>query len=491
MHLTKSKYIAGRQCERRLWLTCHAPDLPTPAPQTAQAWFDLGAVVGSRARDLFAGGVLVSEAPWEHSQAVERTRRLMQDATVGAVFEAAFEHEGVRVRVDVLERQAEGRWGMCEVKSSTRVKDVHLEDVAVQRFVVSGAGVQLGSVEVMVINNQYVRGDDGIESARLFVRTDVTAETSARQPEIPGHLQRFAEVLSQRAAPLVEPSEHCSSPYGCEFWAHCTAAKPADWIFNMPRLGGRQRDTLRRGGIERIRDIPDSFPLHSVQQRVRAAWRAGALQIDAGLATALATLGPPADYLDFETAAPAIPLYPGTRPYQQVPFQWSLHRLRGDGAIEHLEFLAQGAADPRAAFAESLILALREPNGPVLVWSGFEKRILRELAHLLPQHASALRALQARIVDLLPVTRNHVYHPDFGGGFSIKGVAPALVPGLSYDDLDRVADGGAAADALGQLASGAISSAEEVERLRRALLAYCERDTLAMLEVHRALRELA
>ncbi len=491
MYLTKSTYVAGRQCERRLWLTCHAPDLATPATQTVQARFDLGSAVGSRARDLFPGGVLVSEAPWEHSQAVERTRGLLQDATVGAVFEAAFEHQGVRVRVDVLERQAEGRWGMCEVKSSTRVKDVHLEDVALQRFVVSGAGVQLGSVEVMRINSQYVRGDDGIEWARFFMRTDVTAETSARQAAIPGRLRRFAEVLSQPAAPLVEPSEHCSSPYGCEFWAHCTAAKPADWIFDMPRLGARRRDTLRGAGIERIRDIPDGFPLNPVQRRVRAAWRAGALQVDAGLATVLATLGPPADYLDFETAAPAIPLYPGTRPYQQVPFQWSLHRLRGDGGIEHLEFLAEGAADPHAAFAESLILALQEPNGPVLVWSEFEKRILRELARLLPQHASALRALQGRIVDLLPVARNHVYHPDFGGGFSIKGVAPALVPGLGYDDLDGVADGEAAADVLGQLASGTITSREKVERLRRALLAYCARDTFAMLEVHRSLRQVA
>ena len=419
MHLTKSKYIAGRQCERRLWLTCHAPDFATPTPRAAQARFDLGSEIGSRARDLFARGVLVSEAPWEHSQAVERTRQLMQDETVGAVFEAAFEHQGVRVRVDVLERETEGRWGMREVKSSTRVKDVHLEDVAVQRFVVSGAGVQIGSVEVMYISNQYVRGDDGIEWARFFIRTDVTAATGALLPGIPGCLGRFAQVLLQSAAPLVEPSAHCSAPYGCEFWAHCTAAKPADWIFNMPRLGGAQRDTLRSGGIERISDIPDGFPLNPVQQRVRAAWRAGALQVDAGLATVLAALGPPADYLDFETAVPAIPLYPGTRAYQQVPFQWSLHRLRGDGRIEHLEFLAEGAADPRAVFAESLIRALREPNGPVIVWSGFEKRMLRELADVLPQHASALRALKGRIVDLLPVARQHVYHPGFGGGFSI------------------------------------------------------------------------
>jgi hypothetical protein len=489
--LSKSKYVAGLQCPRRLWLSCHEPDLGTPPTASLQAVFDQGVEIGRRAREVFADGVLVDQEARDHGQATARTRQLMADGNVGAIFEAAFEHAGVRVRVDVLERVAPRAWGLREVKQGTSVKDHYLDDAAVQRFVLEGAGVRLPSIEIMHVDREYVRGADGIDWRRFFHRADVAAETASLLADVPARVRELLRVLAKRAAPDIEPSPHCFHPYDCQFWAHCTAAKPVDWIVGgLPALTRQRFDRMRAAGIERISEIPDDFPLGQAQARVRAAWLAGGLYLEPGLAAALRRTGPPADYLDFETAFPAIPLYAGMRPYDQVPFQWSLHRLDASGRLLHREFLADGRADPRPEFARSLLAALRHRRAPILVWSSFESNRLTELAAALPQHAAELAAVRSRLVDLLPIVRSHVGHPEFGGSFSLKHVAPVLAPSVDYDDLDGVSEGGEASRALIGLALGAFGSAEEEAAVRCALLEYCRRDTLALVELHHALAQL-
>ncbi len=489
--LSKSKYVAGLQCPRRLWLSRHAPELGTPPTASLLAVFDQGAEIGRRARELIADGVLVDEEAWEHGQAMARTRQLMADHNVGAIFEAAFEHAGVRVRVDVLERLGPRSWGMREVKQGSSVKDHYLDDAAVQRFVVEGAGVRLRSVEIMHVCRDYVRGDDGIDWRRFFRCADVAAETASLLPDVPARVRDLLRVLRKRSAPEVEPSPHCSDPYKCEFWAHCTAAKPVDWVVGgLPGLNRERLEGLRAAGVERIGDIPEEFRLGPAQARTRAAWLAGGLYLEPGLAAALRRTGPPADYLDFETAFPAIPLYAGLRPYDQVPFQWSLHRVDTTGRVLHREFLAGGRTDPRPEFARTLLAALRHRRAPILVWSGFESNRLADLAATLPEHAADLAAVRSRLVDLLPIVRGHVAHPEFGGSFGLKQVAPVLAPSIGYDDLGGVSDGGEASSALVSLALGASESEEEEVALRHALLEYCRRDTLALVEVHRALGRL-
>ena len=188
---------------------------------------------------------------------------------------------------------------------------------------------------------------------------------------------------------------------------------------------------------------------------------------------------------------PPIPLYEGTRPYQTIPFQWSLHAITGDGELRHREFLADGGDDPRRRFADSLVEALHEFDGPIVVYSAYEQTRLRELACEFPDLSESLNAIIARLVDLLPIVRSAVYFPEFGFSNSIKSVAPALCPGFGYDDLEGIADGAAASAAFLQLASGYLTVPEEADRLRAALLAYCRRDTLAMVKVHQALRQSA
>lgn len=491
LHLTKSRTIAGLQCLRRLWLLVHEPpDYEEPGAGSPLA---MGHEIGRHAHKLFSGGVLVAEEPWQHAQAVARTAALMADAAVPAVFEAAFVHDDIRIRVDVMERTPAGQgagWGLREVKSSTRVKDHHLDDVALQRHVLAGAGVPVSSAEVLHVNNDYLRGTGEVDWPAFFTRVDVAGAIQARRGNLLPRLPPMRTCLQQDSPPPVEPGGHCHTPYGCEFWDRCTADKPADWIAYLPRLASARRQELEALGIHAISAIPPGFPLTSKQAIIRDATASGQPYVAPGLAGLLHRFGPPACYLDFEAMMPPIPLYEGTRPYQALPFQWSLHTIAADGTLAYAAFLASGTDDPRRSFAETLIAALGGSGLPVVVYSAYEQTQLRELARQMPDLAASLEAIIGRLADLLPVVRGAVYLPEFGFSNSIKAVAPALAPGFGYDDLPGIAEGAAAAAAFLQLASGGLAPSTKAS-VRTELLAYCERDTLAMVEVHRALVRLS
>jgi hypothetical protein len=409
---------------------------------------DIGGQIGRKAHLLFPGGVLVDEPPWRHTEAVARTAALMADGQVPAIFEAAFEYDNIRIRVDVLERLADGTWGLREVKSSSGPKD-------------------------------------------LFARVDVHDPVAARLVDLPNHLQAMRDCISMVELPAAEPGSQCGTPYACEFWNRCTAKKPADWTFYLPRLSQASVSELKALGIESISCIPTDFLLTPKQVIIRDATASRHPYVAPDLAGLLRCCGPPACYLDFEAMMPPIPLYEGTRPYQTIPFQWSLHAIDADGVMHHREFLAEGDGDPRRRFARTLIEALAVFDGPILVYSAYEQTRLTELASEFRDLSQSLNALIARLVDLLPIVRAAVYFPEFQFSNSIKSVAPALCPGFGYADLEGVADGATASAAFLQLATGYLTVPEEVDQLRSALLAYCQRDTLAMVEVHRALTRLA
>jgi hypothetical protein len=466
--LSKSRFLTGLQCSKALWLTVHHPELAAEMDPARQAVIDAGNEVGRAAHELFPGGVLVDEPYWRHEAAVARTCRLVQDPSVPAIFEAAFVHAGVRIRADVLERlgPAPNTWGLREVKASAGLKDHHVPDVAVQRFVLEGAGLSVPSVELVHVNGEFVRGEGPIDWREFFVREDLTAQAADFQRALPRSLGEMQALLARPDAPEVEPSGHCFDPWECGFWAHCTAAKPPTWHLGLVRASEARRAVWLE------------------------ALATGRPWVAPELAVALAATGPPAWCLDFETVAPAIPLYPGTRPYQAVAFLFSLHRLEPDGGVAHVDCLADGRADPRPELAVRLVEVLSVDDAPILVWSGFESRVLRDLAEAAPALGPALAHVRARLVDLLAITRAHAYHPGFGGSYSLKDVAPALAPGFGYGGLEQVADGAAAATAFAQLAAGAVEG-EAAAALRAELRAYCARDTEALVEVHRALRRLA
>ena len=483
-YLTKSNYVAGLQCHKRLWLKWHQP-LPYEEPPLGSP-MAVGTSIGEKARLIFPGGVLIDEPPWEHPQAITRTQSLIENDQPTAIFEAAFEHNGVRVRVDILERDGD-RWHIHEVKSSSSVKASHISDLAVQVYVLLGSGINVASAGIMHVNKHYVREKVGLNWEQYFTREDLFDALNEGLGDIPDTVAKHFDVLNRDTAPDIAMTNSCK---GCDYWEFCSDGKPEHWVATLPKLNSKKWAELTALNIDDIRDIPDDFPLTEIQDRMRQVVINEETYASNDLGSALMELGPPAAYLDFETMAPAIPLYPGTKPYQQLPVQWSLHRLDEAGVLSHEEFLATGNADPRRAFSESLVAELRASNEPILVYSSFERTTINNMIKLFPDLEDQLCTIVDRLKDLLPVVRSHIYHKDFKGKFSIKYVAPALSDKVDYRELEGVADGQAASAIFERIATGNLKERENVPDLRTSLLEYCKLDTLAMVEVHRALMKI-
>ena len=486
--LSKSRFIAGQQCSLRLWNDVHRRDLATPPDATLQAIFDRGTAVGELAQQRWPGGKLVGFKPWEREQAVAATRKLMADPAVPAIYEAAIEHEGVFVRVDILARNGEG-WDLVEVKASTRPeKEVFQNDIAVQHWVATGAGLTIHQAGILVLNRDYVYPGGDYDLDQLFAFFDATEHCLAATERIGDQVQAFHHMLAETDPPDITIGDHCFSPYECPYYAHCSEGMefPDNSIDQLHRLHPNRRAELEALGIERIEDIPDDFNLNEIQQRIRQAVITQTPWQSENLSQALSDITWPLYYLDFEAFQPALPRYPGTRPYQAIPFQYSLHIEQDNGDLTHTEYLHTENTDPRPELARSLLDAIGT-RGSIVVYSGYERRMLNELATPVPDLAEPLHTTTERLWDLLPIIRSHYYHPDFQGSYSIKAVLPALVKGNDWSDLD-IADGMAAATAYEQALTNPHSP--ESKKTFSALREYCRMDTQAMVNLRQALTNL-
>jgi len=477
--LSKSRYMSGRQCAKKLWQTVYDPEpVEEPLPGTVKG---MGIEVGIKARLLWPGGVLVDTKYDDYAEAIRRTNALIADPTVPAIFEAALVHDGLLIRVDALERLPDRRWRLNEVKSSTRIKDEHLEELALQTYVIAGNGLELAEAYLVYISDKYIR-DEKIDWNGLFCREDVSENVIPYLPAIPERIANMRRVLSLPEAPEIRPDRHCFRPHDCEFWQRCTSDKPKDWVFRIPRISSADFDELESLDVISMQDVPNSFPLTPKQRRVVDAAKSGKVYRSPKLAKLLTPLEPPANYLDFETFSPAIPIYVNTRPYQRIPFQWSLHHDDGSGSLIHADFLAKGDTDPRREFSETLLKVSEQFPGVIMVWSQFEDRVIRDMAQLFPNLTERLTTLVYRLVDLLQIAQDHVAHPDFKGSYSMKAVAPAVAP-VTYEDLE-IGDGDGAAAAIYRIVADPTLSSEARDGLRQCLLQYCGRDTLALARVH-------
>lgn len=483
MHLSKSKFTTGLQCDKRLWLSVHekdAPELETDAAQ--QALFDRGSQVGEVARTYVPGGVLIDLPHYEIRERIAATERALEGGAK-VIYEASFLADDVFVAVDILHRRGR-RWTLTEVKSTTKVKAEHIPDGAVQTHVVRRAGLDVVRTEVMHLNRacRFPDLDD------LFVRADVTERVEDEIAGVPREARRQLRVLRGRE-PDVEPGDHCTAPYDCPFIERCwPAASPEHHVSTLYRIGGKQLERLLDAGIETIHDLSDDVELGAIADRQRRAVQSGRVIVERGLKSALAELEHPIAFLDFETIALPIPIWDGCAPYDGVPVQFSCHVEHADGELRHHQWLAEGAGDPRPALAEALVRALRGAKTILAYNAGFEIGCIEDLRARVPELDKELGRAQRRVRDLLPIVREHVYHPDFGGSFSLKRVAPALVPELSYEGL-AIGDGGTASVELERLLlRGSEMTEAERRELRRALLEYCRVDTLAMVEIVEGLR---
>jgi hypothetical protein len=480
-NLSKSRFQKGLQCERALWLGVHRRDLAEATSESQQWIFDQGSEVGRLAQKLFPCGIEVAEDYLHPAEALEATARACAEgATV--LYEPAFAFDGAFARVDILVAVGDGTWDLYEVKSTSAVKDVHVTDAAVQAYAVEGSGLPLHSINIVHLNTAYVYTGGEYDVRALFTVEDVTDRARAFMPSIPATLARLRATL-EGPEPEVRIGSQCSTPYSCEFAPYCHAFLPADHpVTALPRLHEAQLHALLDAGITCIRSIPDDFSdLTATQRECVAVVKAGEPQIDAvGLAAALGGLVWPVYHLDFETIAPALPLWPGTRPYQAIPFQYSIHVHGADGAVEHRQYLHAAGGDPRRPLAERMIADLGQA-GSILHYTPYERTQIDGLAAAFPDLVPALEAIRARLFDLEPVIRTHARHPESAGRSSIKCVLPAWCPELSYAELN-IGDGQVASARYLRVCKG-LASTEEAEAVLADLVEYCAMDTYAMVRL--------
>lgn len=487
--LSKSKIIAYRQCPRRLWLEIHKPELRDDSASVSV--FAIGNQVGELAQDIYntdGTGKLIDIHELGWPEAFAQSEKLLTEGD-SIVFEAAMQANGALALADVMipnTRDGSLKWNMIEVKSSASVKDYHRDDVAVQSYIAASSGVSLSSVSLAHVDNTFVyQGDSDYRG--LLTEADLTEESMSRHDEVKEWLTGAHETAGQEKEPDTPTGPQCNSPFDCPFIAHCNQGveQPEFPISCLPRFSGRKREQLADEGVTELRDVPDPM-LNAQQAKVKKHTLAGTTYFDAeGAANDLsqATVpGAPHYFLDFETSMSAIPIWKGTRPYQQIPFQFSLHTLQPDGALDQDTFLDLSGDDPRRGFAEALI-KLCGQQGPIFVYSAaFERTVIRKQTEAFPDLSDGLLTLIDRIVDLLPIARNYYYHPSQWGSWSIKAVLPAVCPNLNYSDLDGVQDGGMAMSAYQEAINPETTPKRKAE-IHEQLDKYCALDTLAMVRL--------
>jgi hypothetical protein len=401
------------------------------------------------------------------------------------VFEPAFVASDVLVRVDLLLPE-KGSYRLVEVKSSTEVKDYHYEDASVQYWVMQQAGLAPTSVSLGHINNKFEYKTEGLY-AGLIAEVDITASVKERLEQVPEWIAAAKATSEQKELPEVKTGRQCRDPFECGYLAYCKSIeKSTEYpVSILPRVSAKQLEQFAQKGISDVRQIPEGYLDKENHERVRQVSVTGQTYLNPSAKDALDQLPYPRYYLDFETVAPAVPRWLDSRPYQQIPFQWSCHIESGAGAaLQHHHFLHRDASDPRRAFAESLLKTLGV-QGSILVYNaGFESTRIQELAGHFSDLAPQLLGLQERIFDLLPLAQKNYYHPAMMGSWSIKAVLPTLSD-LDYSNL-KIGNGGLAQVAYLELIDPD-TSVERHAEICDDLLKYCDQDTLAMVHVAKRL----
>lgn len=486
-NLSKSKLIAYGQCPKRLWLEVHRKELREDSAAT-QASFSVGNTVGDIARQLYdpvGNGVLLDTQRDGFDTVFRRSTELLSSSQ--PIFEAGFAINGALAFADVMlpdEQEGKRIWRMVEVKSSTGVKDYHRDDVAIQSFIARSAGVPLAAIALAHIDSAWVYPGNG-DYHGLLKECDLTPEAFARDDEVREWIIAAQETVAKAAEPEIGTGRQCVSPFACGFFDYCQSQEPQaefpiHWLPSI-RANALKQHIAEHPALE-LRDTPDDL-LNELQQRVKAHTLSGKTYFDAaGAEAALKAHRLPAYFLDFESIQFAVPIWKGTRPYQQITFQFSLHTLDENGKLESQAFLNLSGNDPSQAFAEKLVDVCGN-SGAVFVYNAsFEGARIKELAERYPDLSADLLAIKARLVDLHPITKANYYHPSQKGSWSIKAVLPAVAPDLSYKMLEGVQNGGMAMDAYLE----AIHSSTTTERkseIAKQLLAYCALDTFAMVRL--------
>lgn len=480
--LSKSTFIRGTQCSKSLYLNRFFPALRDPLDDKRQAVFNRGHKVGDLARGLFPGGIDASPGTYKKTEEwVARTAELVQSGQQ-VIYEAAFIHNEVMVAVDILVREG-AAWKAYEVKSSARISAVYLEDAALQYYVISGSGIPLSDFCLVHVNTNYVLGRT-LDLQELFTFVPVFRDVSVKTAELEQQVNTFKSVIASGKVPQIEIGEHCHYPYPCDFISHCRKHLPASGtVFDLSGKSAAALYAWYDQGKMQMADLA-AEDLDSRDVRIQVeAFLSGKIHVERdSLRMFIDGLRYPLVFLDFETFMPAIPVYPGTHPYEQIPFQFSAHIMEYAGAeLQHADMVAYPGSDPRPEFTRELCKVL-SGKGSILAYNAtFERMIMKQCAAAFPEFSASLEKAIGNMADLMePFKKKWFYHPAMKGSASIKQVLPALVPGLTYEGM-KINNGAAAMTAYEDLS--AIHDLFIVEETIADLKSYCAMDTLAMVKL--------
>jgi predicted RecB family nuclease len=479
IRLSKSQYCKGKNCLKAVWLYNFRKDLKDDSSEFQEILFKQGNEVGKLAHQRFPGGELIDEDYRNAEGALKHTQEALNRGAK-CLYEAAFCWKDILIRVDVIVKHDDGSFDLVEVKSTNSVKEEHLHDVAIQKYVLEKLGHTVHGCYLMHLNRDYLR-DGNLSVDDLFVLQKLGSELEPAYQAIGDNLKKIRATLKKTKEPEVPIGSRCSTPYDCEFTNYCWSGVDDLSIHRLPRISDKQREQLVNRGITNIKEIPDEFELTANQQtQVIAAKESNAIINLVAIANHLKGLRYPLYFFDFESASFALPPYDKTHPYLHLPFQYSLHvQMNEKLPLEYIEFLYDADSDPRRAIAESLCKNLGEKGSIIVYHASYEKQRLEHLAAIFPDLAPKLQKIISRLWDLeTPFSKRWYCDWKFAGSSSIKNVLPVMVTDLSYEDLE-IKDGSSAQVRYEDM----IKKGPNHQTARQALLEYCKRDTMAMVRI--------
>lgn len=505
IYLSKSKYCGLWQCPKIAWLRKYMPEKAN-FDGSVLARMDAGNVVGDLAMGLFGDFVEVTAYKGEKLDLVKMiddTKIEMEKGTDN-ICEASFSYNGLYCAVDILKKKDDG-WAIYEVKSSTKHqkddgtweddKEVYIADISYQKYVLEHCGVNVTGTYLVCLNGDYVF-DGNLDLSQLFYISDVAEAVKTEIKNIEYNVAIAEKILPVEEEPDIDLNVNCRKPYQCAFWSYCSRNIPERSVFNIYRLWFSKKIEYYRKGWITYRELLENAPITNTKQLRQIEYGIedkGTYVDKAEIATFLQTLSYPLYFLDFETMQPVLPQFVGTRPYTQIPFQYSLHYIEHEGGeLKHKEFLAESGPDPRRSLAEQLCKDIPMNVCVTAYNKAFECTRIKELAAIYPDLSEHLTNIRNNIVDLLvPFQSGWYYNRAMGGSFSIKSVLPAIFPddpSLNYHNLEGVHNGGEAMTIFPKIAE---MPPEEREKARHDLLKYCELDTYAMVKVWQELVRVA
>ena len=494
-NFSKSKYCGLWQCPKIAWLRKYKPEEMT-IDGSVITRMEKGNVVGDLAMGLFGDFVEVTAYNGDKidlSKMIENTKAEIEKGTP-VICEASFDYNGLYCAVDILRKENDG-WAIYEVKSSTHEdKLVYAADVAYQKYVLENCGINVTGTYLVCLNNEYIF-NGVLNIQELFKITDISESVFFESTNIKTNLNVAELILKSEDEPPIDLSTACNNPYRCSFWKYCSKHIPSPSVFDLYRMNFSKKIDYYKKGKIRYEDLINEPKITNDKQLRQMSFylkEQGTYIDKAGIGAFLDTLSFPIYFLDFETVQPVIPEYIGTKPYAQIPFQYSLHYIEKEGGeLKHKEFLAESGTDPRRAIAERLCEDIPMNVCVTAYKKAFECDRLKELAYAFPDLAEHLLNIKDNIKDLLePFQSGYYYNKAMGGSFSIKSVLPAIFPddpALDYHNLEQIHNGGEAMSIFPQIKD---MPKEEQESTRHNLLKYCELDTYAMVKVWEELKRV-